>query len=158
MPQRRSALCNRCGRQVAFRSSLSRPFRKWFVCLRDANVPGIILGLRSSFAERCAPCCAECDEGALASFPLRFLPRLSGKTRSVFWIDCVSVSLVLAGKVSHREAVSLDGPPTFRRPLRPGLYRHHLISFVRVVIGHFPFVFGSSCERGEMSVSSIPSV
>src|ERR1700681_141470 len=37
----------------------------------------------------------------------------------------------------HRSAVSLDGPPTFRRPMWPGLYRHHLIGFVGVVVGHF---------------------
>src|ERR1039458_3391574 len=55
-------------------------------------------------------------------------PRLScDQARSVFRIGRVPLSLFLAGKVSHREAVSLNGPPTFRRPMRPGLYRHHLI-------------------------------
>src|SRR5258708_1918202 len=39
-------------------------------------------------------------------------------------------------EVFHREAVSLDGPPTFRRPMRPLLDRHHLIGFVGVVVGH----------------------
>jgi hypothetical protein len=32
----------------------------------------------------------------------------------------------------------LDGPPTFRRPMWPGFYRHHLIGLVGVVVGHFP--------------------
>src|ERR1700687_1526244 len=35
--------------------------------------------------------------------------------------------LFLAGKVSHGHAIPLDGPPTFRRPMRSGLDRHHLM-------------------------------
>jgi hypothetical protein len=38
--------------------------------------------------------------------------------------------LFLAGKVSHWETVSLDGPSTFRRPIGSGLDRHHRIGFV----------------------------
>src|ERR1700687_2306548 len=35
--------------------------------------------------------------------------------------------LFLAGKVSHGHAIPLDGPPPFRRPMRSGLDRHHLM-------------------------------
>src|SRR5260370_17969186 len=84
---------------------------------------------------------AEFQPREAALFPLRLLPRLScDPARSVFRIGRVALSLFLAGKVSHREAVSLDGPPTFRRPIRPRLDRHHHIGFVGVVVGHFfPF-------------------
>jgi hypothetical protein len=57
---------------------------------------------------------------ALASFPLRLLPRLpDDKARSIFRVSRVPLSLFLAGEMSHRKAVLLDGPPTFRRPMRP---------------------------------------
>src|SRR5712672_398944 len=74
------------------------------------------------------------------SFPLRLLPRLPcDKACSICWIGRIPLSLFLAGKMSHRKAVSFDRPPTFRRPMGPGLYRHHLIGFVGVGVGHFPF-------------------
>src|SRR5216684_2439902 len=76
----------------------------------------------------------------LGLFPLRLLPSLLGdKTCSIFRIGRVSLGLFLAGKVSHRKAVSFDGPPTLgRRPMGTGLDRHHLVGFVGVVVGHFP--------------------
>src|SRR5665213_2386365 len=64
----------------------------------------------------------------------------------VFRIGRVPPSLFLAGKTSHRSAVSLDGPPTFRRPTWPGLYRHHLIGFVGIVGYHFPFAFSPALQ------------
>jgi hypothetical protein len=70
-------------------------------------------------------------------FPLRLLPRLScGQARSVFRIGRVPLGLFLAWKMPHRIAVSLDGPPSVRRPTRSRLYRHHRIGFIGVVVGH----------------------
>ena len=71
----------------------------------------------------------------LGSFPLRLS---CDKACSIFRIGRVSLSVFLPGKMSHRKAVALDGPPTFRRPMWPGFYRHHLIGLVGVVVGHFP--------------------
>ena len=78
--------------------------------------------------------------GPLLKSWLAFIPlRLScDKACSIFRIGRVSLGLFLPGKISHRKAVALDGPPTFRRPTRPGLYRHHLIGLAGVVVGHFP--------------------
>jgi hypothetical protein len=82
------------------------------------------------------------------SFPLRLLPRLPcDKACSICRIGRIPLSLFLAGKMSHRKAVSFDRPPTFRRPMRPGLDRHHLIGFVGIVVGHFSFVFGLRFTR-----------
>ena len=69
------------------------------------------------------------------SFPLSLS---CDKACSIFRIGRVSLSVFLPGKMSHRKAVALDGPPTFRRPMWPGFYRHHLIGLVGVVVGHFP--------------------
>src|SRR5258708_2744361 len=81
------------------------------------------------------------------SFPLCLLPRFScDQARSVFAIGRESLSLSLAGKMSHRKAVSFDGPPSLGRSMRPGLDRHHLIGFVRVVVGHLPSPPGSRSE------------
>ena len=65
-----------------------------------------------------------------------------GKTGSVFWICRVPRSLFLAWKISHRHAFPLNGRPSMRRPMRPRLYRHHLIGFIWVVVSHFPFAVG----------------
>src|SRR5665213_2251476 len=73
------------------------------------------------------------------------------EARPVFRIGRVPPSLFLAGKMSHRSAVSLDGPPTFRRPMWPGLYRHHLIGFVGIVGYHFPFAFSPRTTSRRMS-------
>ena len=74
-------------------------------------------------------------------FPLPFPSLLCDEACSIFGIGRESLSLFLVGKVSHRNAVPLDGPPSFRRPMRPGLYRHYLIGFVEVVVSHFPLAF-----------------
>src|ERR1700730_1230779 len=53
---------------------------------------------------------------ALELFPLRLLPSFPcDKACPIFRIGRVSLSFFLAGKVSHCNPVSLDGPPTFRR-------------------------------------------
>src|SRR5712664_2728567 len=39
-----------------------------------------------------------------------------------------------------RKTIPLDGPPTLRRPMGPGLDRHHVIGFVGIV-AHFPSAF-----------------
>jgi hypothetical protein len=61
-------------------------------------------------------------------------------------------------RILSQEAVSLDDPPTFRRPTRPGLNRHHLIDFVGVVVGHFSFAFGPSFGPGDCSPSANPAL
>jgi hypothetical protein len=89
--------------------------------------------------------------------PLRLLPSPTGyKACSIFRIGREPLSLFLAGKVSHRETVSFDGPPTLRRPMRPELYRHHLIGFVGIVC-HLPFAFSPEAGRTP-SVDGSPSV
>ena len=69
------------------------------------------------------------------------LPKLicGGQTGSIFRICRIPLGLFLAWKISNGHAFALYGPPGVRRPMRPGLYRHHLISFVGVLVAHFPF-------------------
>jgi hypothetical protein len=34
--------------------------------------------------------------------------------------------------------------------MRPRLYRHHLVSFIGIVVGHFHFGFGPGGERANL--------
>jgi hypothetical protein len=52
--------------------------------------------------------------------------------------------------VHPEKAVPLDGPPGMRRPMRPRLYRHHLVGFIGIVVGHFHFGFGPGSERANL--------
>src|SRR5450432_2663342 len=98
-------------------------FSSFIVSLHTMQLKRPISGLLSSFNDILG--------ARTGSLPLRLLPSLTGdKTCSIFRIVRVSLGLFLAGKVSHRKAVSFDGPPTLLRAMRSGLYRHHLIGFV----------------------------
>src|ERR1700730_1226215 len=106
-------------------------FSSFIVSLHTMQLKRPISGLLSSFNDILG--------ARTGSLPLRLLPSLPGdKTCSIFRIGRVSLGLFLAGKVSHRKAVSFDGPPTLGRAMRSGLRRHHLIGLVGVVVGHFP--------------------
>jgi hypothetical protein len=74
------------------------------------------------------------------------------KASSICRIGCVPLGLFLAGKVSHGHAIPLDGPPTFRRPMRSGLDRHHLIDFVGIVVAHF-FAFSPNSTSLRLAIS-----
>src|ERR1700730_129312 len=106
-------------------------FSSFIVSLHTIQLKRPISGLLSSFNDILG--------ARTGSLPLRLLPSLPGdKTCSIFRIGRVSLGLFLAGKVSHRKAVSFDGPPTLGRATRSGLCRHPLIG---LVVGHVPFAF-----------------
>src|SRR5450755_4421007 len=82
-------------------------FSSFIVSLHTIQLKRPISGLLSSFNILGA---------RTGSLPFRLLPSLLGdKTCSIFRIGRVSLGLFLAGKVSHRKAVSFDGPPTLGR-------------------------------------------
>ena len=123
-------------------------FSSFIVSLHTMQLKRPISGLLSSFNDILG--------ARTGSLPLRLLPSLPGdKTCSIFRIGRVSLGLFLAGKMSHRNAVPFDGPPSFRRPMWPRFYRHHFIRFVGIVVGHFRRSSTSRANRSALNRSRL---